>query len=162
MKKNLKVILSSVVFLLFLFPQSASVSSHASAQIIQLTNQVRQEYNLPLLKPSFKLNKVAEIKAQDMLVNQYFSHISPQGKSPWDWLEKENYLYAVAGENLAAEFNSPQEVIAAWLSSPTHRSNILDPDYQEIGVAVVSGYLQYRNTTIIVQHFGTPLLNIGE
>lgn len=158
MKKNYQIVLLSLCLLFLIFPQSASVSSFSSDQIIELTNQVRQNNNLPPLQPSYILSKTAYAKAQDILTNQYFSHISPQGKSPWSWLEDENYFYTVAGENLAAAFNSPQAIVNAWLSSATHRANLLDPDYEEIGVAVVTGYLNQKNTTIIVQHLASPLL----
>lgn len=146
----------------FLFPKAASFSSTPADQIVTLTNQIRKEYNLPPLKLSYYLTKSAETKAQDIFTNQYFSHLSPQGKTPWDLLEQENYIYRAAGENLAADFNTPQEAISAWLSSASHRSNLLDPNYQEIGVAVATGYLQHKKTTIIVQHFGSPLLPLGE
>lgn len=131
-------------------------------EIVELTNQIRRVHNLPALKVSYDLNRTAANKAQDMLNKQYFAHTSPQGVTPWDWLEKQNYLYSVAGENLAADFNSPEAAVEGWFASPSHRANLLDPDYQEIGVAIVNGKFQNRESTIFVQYFGTPLANFEE
>ncbi|PIY97118.1 MAG: hypothetical protein COY66_01155 [Candidatus Kerfeldbacteria bacterium CG_4_10_14_0_8_um_filter_42_10] len=152
------------VFIAFsiLLPQTASLATQNYSEVLELTNLVRTKNNLPPLQLSYALTQTAELKAQDMLNNQYFAHISPQGKTPWDWLNQTNYLYSMAGENLAINFNSPEEMMAQWLASPTHRANILDPDFKEMGVAIVSGKFKNNNTILIVQHFGAPMPEVGE
>jgi hypothetical protein len=62
----------------------------------------------------------------------------------------------VAGENLAIGFVDSEEVAKAWEASSTHRQNLLEPSYREIGVAVVKGSFQGKETTLVVQFFGTP------
>jgi len=52
--------------------------------------------------------------------------------------------------------------VASWLASPTHRANILDPDFKEMGVAVAFGKFNNRDTILIVQHFGAPSTEVGE
>ncbi len=65
-----------------------------------------------------------------------------------------------AGENLARDFSNASDAINAWMNSPTHKENILNPKYREIGVGVVEGDLAGSDTTIIVQFFGTKSADI--
>ena len=62
--------------------------------------------------------------------------IHRRGTTPWSWIEKENYDYNYAGENLAMDFQSAEKMEEAWMASPTHRANILNGKYREIGMAV--------------------------
>jgi uncharacterized protein YkwD len=125
-------------------------------KIIKLTNEIRQEYKVNILQENKNLDLAAYDKAQDMLVNQYFSHISPTNKKMIDFLAGVNYGYAAAGENLAMGFSSAEQVIAAWTKSQTHWQNLIDPDYKEIGVAAVSGPFKGGETTLVAQFFATP------
>src|SRR5690606_39542643 len=67
---------------------------------------------------------------------------SDLGTKPWHWLIEAEYGYTKAGENLAKNFYTAEAVTAAWMDSPDHRKNILEPDYTEVGFAVVSGELK--------------------
>ena len=69
------------------------------------------------------------------------------------------YKYHYAGENLARDFSDPVSAVNAWMASPSHKENMLSSKYQEIGVAVVEGDLAGVDTTIIVQFFGTNLVD---
>jgi uncharacterized protein YkwD len=144
--------------LLALIPAHAQLATITSSRLIELTNASRRQNGLSPLKVSARLSRSAALKAQDMLKRDYFSHYTPEGKPPWSFFEKAGYRYVYAGENLAIDFSSAEEMHRAWMSSTTHRANILHPQYTEIGIAVVSGEFQGRTTTIAVQHFGTPLL----
>lgn len=137
-------------------------SQITSAQIIELTNAERQKYALPALTPSPLLEKAARLKAEDMFAGDYWSHRSPTGKTPWDFLKEVGYNYVYAGENLARDFADASGVVAAWMASPTHKENIVSKNYQEIGVAVVDGELGGLKTTLVVQMFGTPTKLAGE
>ncbi len=94
-------------------------------------------------------------KAEDMLTNNYFSHTSPAGITPWKWIEDADYDYNYAGENLAMDFTSAEKMNDAWLTSPTHRANILNEKYKDIGVAVKEGVINGRATIVVVQMFGS-------
>lgn len=141
------------------FPISAWLSPNIlyeeGRRIINLTNQVRVGLGLKNLIENQKLNDSAMNKAQDMLINQYFAHTSPSGQKLSNWLSKSNYNYKFAGENLAIGFDTAESVIEAWKQSPTHYSNIIDPDFTEIGVGVISGQYSGYDTILIAQHFGT-------
>ena len=149
-----KVIFS---FNLILVKQSSLCADISAQRIIVLTNEVRQQYNLPLVKEDLLLNKAAEEKAQDMFKNKYFSHYSPAGTSPWYWIDKSGYNYYYAGENLAMNFLDTEEVIKGWLNSPSHRENLLNKDYKDMGIAVVSGDFNNEgiNRILVVQMFGS-------
>lgn len=146
------------------FPLSAWLSPNIlyeeGRKIINLTNQVRINLGLKNLNENQKLNDSAMNKAQDMLINQYFAHTSPSGQKLSNWLSKSNYNYKFAGENLAIGFDTAEGVIEAWKQSPTHYSNIIDPDFTEIGVGVISGQYSGYDTILIAQHFGASKENI--
>jgi hypothetical protein len=146
-----------LLILLFLFMPLALI--HASGitpqKIIDLANADRADKGVYRLVENDKLNKAAEDKAQDMIAKNYFAHNSPEGVNPWHWFEKEDYDYSFAGENLAMDFTSVEKMNQAWLDSPTHRANILNKNFREIGVAVKEGIISGHETTVVVQLFGS-------
>lgn len=149
-----KVIFS---FNLILVKQSSLFADISAQRIITLTNEVRQQYGLPPVHEDLLLNKAAQEKAQDMFKNKYFGHFSPTNVSPWHWIDKSGYDYYYAGENLAMNFLDTEEVIKGWLNSPSHRDNLLNKDYKDMGIAVVSGDFNNEgiNRILVVQMFGS-------
>jgi len=125
-------------------------------RVIELTNQRRMQNGLKPLKDSEVLNEVARRKAADMFAFNYWAHVSPSGRTPWSFFKEAGYKYIYAGENLARDFNNSSAVVDAWMNSPTHKENILNSHYKEIGLAVVNGTLDGVKTTLVVQVFGTP------
>src|SRR5258708_5573544 len=119
------------ISIIALTPSEATLSTITTNRIIQLTNIEREHQGLKALVTTSALTHAAELKAQDMLKNQYFAHISPTGVTPWHWMEQSGYTYEVAGENLAIDFTQAEDVVSAWLASPTHKANMLRPDYTE-------------------------------
>jgi len=124
--------------------------------IVVLTNEERNDAGLPELVLNERLNEAAQRKAADMFAFDYWAHDSPSGRSPWSFFKEVGYNYVVAGENLAKDFSNPEAVVGAWIKSPTHRANIVDDRFKEIGVAVVDGTLGGFQTTLVVQMFGSP------
>jgi uncharacterized protein YkwD len=158
-----------VVFIVSL-PLSAwvtpDVSKKQAEKIITLTNEIRSSLNLELLVENEILNKSAYAKAEDMLVEQYFAHMSPKKKGLGYFLRKNNYNYTTAGENLAMGFSDAADVVNAWTQSKTHYANIIDPDFTEIGVGMVSGKYNEYETTLVAQFFGAnnikPIAQVAE
>ncbi len=149
---------SLVKSLTIIKPGVLGYSSEITVQkVIDLTNQERLKLGQEPLQYNSVLSDSAIEKAQDMFANDYWAHNSPQGKTPWDFLRQHGYEYSVAGENLAKDFYDTDSMVRAWMNSPTHRENILNPKYQEIGIGVVNGVLNGVKTTLVVQHFGSPL-----
>jgi len=144
-----------VPFIIY-FPETNFFADISKSVLIDLTNNERKQLGLNALKENAQLNQAALLKAQDILANNYFSHWSPQGKSPWHWFKKANYNYQVAGENLGIGFLDSSEVHQAWENSPAHKANLLNSQYQEIGIAILQGNFEGNKTTVVVQLFGTP------
>lgn len=136
-------------------PAGAFASEITSANVIKYVNEAREKEGVKELLVSEKLNEVATRKINDMVENKYFAHTSPSGLSPWHWFEKSGYDYKYAGENLAINFTTAETQQAAWMNSPTHRKNILNINYKEIGVAVAVGEINGHMGIIAVQEFGT-------
>lgn len=131
-------------------------TSITPGQVVEQTNVKRAALGLSPLSMNGTLSSAAQLKAADMFANQYWAHTSPQGKEPWDFIRASGYTYQAAGENLARDFMGTGEMMDAWMNSPTHRANIANARYQEIGVAVVNGTLDGTDTTLVVQMFGRP------
>lgn len=145
-------------FQVLVLQQSSLFAELNTQKIIELTNQLRAEYGLPPVKENNILDKAAQLKAQDMATNNYFAHFSPSGISPWYWFQQAGYKYHYAGENLAMNFIDSEEVVKAWFNSPSHRENLLNKNYTEIGIAIMPGNSQINglNRPIVVQLFGSP------
>ncbi len=138
------------------------VSSVTVEEVIEKTNQERLNYGLKPLRANPQLSAAALAKAQDMLDQQYWAHTSPSGKKPWDFIKSANYNYKIAGENLARDFSRTTDMIQAWMASPTHQANILNAQYEEIGIAIVHGRLEGFDTALVVQMFATPVQQVSQ
>ena len=132
------------------------VATVLPAVLVDLTNDARVSNNEKTLARSSVLDNVARLKANDMARLGYFAHTSPSGVTPWYWFNEAGYSFVYAGENLAIDFTESVDVENAWLASPTHKANILNSNFSEIGVATVDATYQGRPTTYVVQMFGTP------
>jgi hypothetical protein len=150
------------VFGLFSFAYAAGASDLVPSNVISLTNEARAEKGLAPLTENRALDAAAEAKARDMLAHNYFAHTSPQGVAPWHWIKNAGYAYQAAGENLAINFMTSEDQQAAWMQSKTHRDNILNREYQEMGVAVIRGTIEGREALVTVALFGRPLAAAGE
>lgn len=123
--------------------------------VATLSNENRKTFNLPELTYNPLLEEAARLKAEDMVLQGYFAHVSPQGVDPWHWIKKAGYEYEYAGENLAINFSDSSDVTKAWMESPGHRANILNGKFTEVGVATVKGHVSGRETVFVVQMFGS-------
>ena len=133
------------------------ISTHiSSADIISLTNERRISQGIGAVKENPLLSAAAAAKAQDMLDQNYWAHFAPNGNTPWQFIGKTGYKYSVAGENLARDFDSASAVVVAWMNSPSHKQNLLDNSFTEIGVAVTEGNLKGVNGSLVVQMFAAP------
>lgn len=130
--------------------------SITNQDIVALTNDERGKLGLPALSMNGALSVAAQKKGEDMLAKGYWAHVAPDGKQPWAFMREAGYSYERAGENLAKDFTDSTSAVRAWMNSPGHRANIVNVYYREIGVAVVSGTMNGRDTVIVVQMFGQP------
>jgi len=117
-------------------PLFAADDPMASALVDQM-NRERAAHGLQPLRLNNELCAAATDRIDDMFSKHYFSHVSPDGIQPWQWVDKRGYDYRAMGENLAVGYRTPEAVVDGWMHSPKHRDNLLRPVFNEVGVAVV-------------------------
>lgn len=121
-------------------------------EVIALVNEERARRGLPALTYNSALANVARTKAEDMAVNNYFSHNSPTYGSPFEMLQTFDIPFTAAGENIAKGQTTAQEVMNAWMNSSGHAANILNSSFSEIGV----GYVYNNGVPVWTQMFIHP------
>jgi len=144
----------------FLLPKTAHLAGITSEKIIELTNKKRLEFSTSPLESNALLTKAAAAKAAAILDSQKFEH-DVDGKKFSSWIRETGYNYSYVGENLAINFNESEDIIKKWLASPSHRDNLLNPRYKEIGIAVTEGIFHGENTAVVVQIFADPVSSIA-
>jgi hypothetical protein len=153
--KKLISLIISIFILSFYLAYPVLAKEISVANVIDLVNESRQKNGVATLDENKILDQIAADKLEDMVSNNYFAHTSPRGINPWFWYEKNNYDYKYAGENLAINFIRVEDQHEAWMKSPTHKKNILNSNYKEVGIAVGAGEINGQMGIITVQEFGT-------
>lgn len=139
----------------FLWPLCLFSSDLTPGRIIYLTNGKRIGAGALVVTANQLLEKAALEKADAIFAAQTFQH-SLDGKKFSHWVSAAGYKYEIIGENLAINFQTAAGTIKAWENSLTHKQNLFNPDFTEIGVAVKEGNFQGYPTTLVVQIFGRP------
>ena len=121
-------------------------------------NAMRSQNGSSQLALNSKLATAAQNKANDMAARNYWSHNTPEGNEPWVFISNAGYSYQQAGENLAYGFDSSSAVVQGWMDSPSHKANLLDPDYSEIGFGIANSanYQDRGPQTIVVAMYAMP------
>ena len=131
------------------------------ARVIDLVNDARLEGRrcgrerfapAPPLVAAKALNAAAAEHARDMARKNYFEHRGSDGSQPRDRVQRAGYRSRLTGENIALGPESAEEVVAGWLASPGHCANIMEPRFEDIGVALATG--RKRGQIYWVQTFG--------
>lgn len=131
----------------------SSDSISVEDEVIRLVNAERKKAGLSPVTKNWEASRVARIKSQDMIDNNYFAHNSPVYGTPFQMLKNFGLSYRYAGENIAKGQTSPQAVMNAWMNSSGHKANILNKNYTQIGV----GLAKSKNGTYYwTQMFLTP------
>lgn len=162
-KFKLATVLVAVISLA-LFCDFAKASDITTQNIIDKTNQIRVLQGLEPLKVDQSLSQAANLKSVNMINRNYFDHYK-FGLTPWIIIKNAGYDYDLAGENLAMDFKTSEGVVDAWLNSPTHRKNILNDNFEDIGVGIVKGEFtdedgSAHQTIMVTQMFGRKKTNI--
>jgi uncharacterized protein YkwD len=164
-------VLAALVAVVALLPAGASAKdAHHSAAltvdlgVLQQLNQIRRAHHLVPLSLSPNLSAAAMQHSRDMLSKGYFAHTSSNGQPFWKRIKQfypERYGYWSVGENLFWTSGSATAggSMKAWMASPPHRQNILDPAWRQIGIATVSspdapGTFGNLDVTVITTDFG--------
>ena len=141
-------------------PATLAYSTEMSnSNLLAGTNAERTSRGLAALTINSKLNNSAKAKAVDMRDRDYWAHNTPDGDEPWVFFDAAGYDYQKAGENLAYGFSTSAETITGWMNSPSHRDNMLDGSYTEVGFGYVNSadFVGTGNETIVVAHYGKAL-----
>src|SRR3989344_6652074 len=154
------ILLIELVFLIEIFwvlPRTDYSANILPGVIVNLTNESRGVYAVPELSSNAVLSRAAQLKAEDMAQKGYFSHTSPGGEAPWDFMDRAGYSFVSAGENLAVNFIDSEEVVSAWMQSEAHKANIISGNFTEIGIGIARGVFEGREAVYVVQFFGKPI-----
>lgn len=137
----------------------AYATEMSTSALLSATNSQRANNGgLPGLTLNSKLAAAAQAKANDMVARNYWSHNTPDGKEPWTFVDAQGYDYQKAGENLAYGFDNSDATVTGWMNSPSHRANILDTSYKEVGFGFANGsdFVSTGEETVVVAMYGNP------
>jgi len=154
-----KIFVISLLVLMgiFLYPKIAWLAEISNYNILKETNNIRIKNGFSELKENILLNEAAQDKAKAIFKKQIFEHTIENIKFS-SWIKNTGYEYYLIGENLAIDFDTSQGVIKAWMNSESHKKNILNNNFSEIGIASVKGVFKNIETTLVVEIFGAPLV----
>jgi hypothetical protein len=126
--------------------------------LLQSTNNHRANHGRVGLKIHQALNSAAQAKANDMITRNYWSHNTPDGQEPWFFVSAAGYKYEKAGENLAYGFLTSSDTVAGWMNSSSHKQNMLDSAYTEVGFGFAnsSNFNGSGQQTVVVAMYGKP------
>jgi uncharacterized protein YkwD len=119
-------------------PSSGGVGTAEENEVVRLTNAERAKGGCQALKHDARLHKAAFGHSSDMAAKNYFDHTSQDGRSFLDRIRAAGFTGGSGwAENIAMGQRTPASVVSAWMNSPGHRTNIMNCDYNLIGVGAV-------------------------
>ncbi|MET0711371.1 MAG: CAP domain-containing protein [Jiangellaceae bacterium] len=105
-------------------------------QVVTLTNQQRAAAGLAPLSVDVSLANAAQAHANDQATYDTMSHSGSDGSNAGTRIQRTGYPLQNWGENVAVDFATAQQVVAAWMASPGHRANILSGNFTQIGIGI--------------------------
>ena len=130
----------------------AQVNLTVAEELLQLVNAERQRVNAPPMVLSDKLTAAAQRHSQDMAASRRMSHTGSDGSTMRSRIDATQYRWSTIGENVALGQPSAAAVMTAWMNSPGHRQNILNPAFTELGI----GYATAAGRPYWTQVFARP------
>ncbi|OGJ16455.1 MAG: hypothetical protein A2632_03260 [Candidatus Pacebacteria bacterium RIFCSPHIGHO2_01_FULL_46_16] len=123
-----------------------------------LINGYRRDHRLTPLTAHTALERSARQKLADMVAKKYWRHGDTDNSPPWRFFGQAGYQYARAGENLAFGVTSSWQTFSGWQASQTHNEQLLEPEYQDMGIAVECDYyaVYADQTCLVVLHLAQP------
>jgi Cysteine-rich secretory protein family len=136
----------------------AYATEMSSGGLLSSTNAQRSAAGAASLSINSQLTSAAQSKANDMIARNYWSHNTPDGKEPWVFFQNAGYQYSKAGENLAYGFLTSSETVTGWMNSPSHKANMLDTAFTEVGFGIANGenFNASGASTVVVAMYGKP------
>lgn len=160
----LPLIVSIIASMLLSFWQPVAGNTLAYATemsvsgLLSSTNSQRAANGKAGLSLNSKLNSAAQAKANDMVARDYWSHTTPDGQEPWVFIDNAGYSYTKAGENLAYGFSTSSNTVSGWMNSPSHKANMLDSAFTEVGFGFANSpnFVGDGQETVVVAMYGQP------
>jgi uncharacterized protein YkwD len=118
--------------------------------VLRLANIVRMKAGLPQFRPDERLRTAARGHSRDMARRGFCAHENPDGASPADRIRAAGYPHP-GGENVARGQETAAIVMDAWMNSPGHRANLLNPQFATLGVGA---YFLHQDGPHWTQNFG--------
>lgn len=153
----------------------AKATNISISGLLSATNVQRSSNGVGSLGLDSQLNAAAQAKANDMVSRGYWAHVTPDGKQPWWFITNAGYQYLSAGENLAYGFMTSDATITGWMNSPSHRTNLLNGTFTEVGfgIADTNDYIyndpppngpstSHGPQTIVVAMYAKPQVGAAE
>ncbi len=147
-------------FTFFIQNVSAEMNTNtwSNQSFVKEINKERTKKKLSKLTENTELNRLAKLRLDDMIKNNYFAHESPTGNGIDDLLLTSSYDYAWRGENLAyGEYESESDVTKSWMGSKWHKYNILYPNFKEVGTAYAVAEFKGGKYLVVAQVFGSEI-----
>lgn len=126
-------------------------------RVLELTNQFRAQNGVAPLQLNAELNAAALNHSTNMALQDFFSHTGKDGSTVGDRMRQVGYVSNAWGENIAAGYATPEQVVQGWINSPGHRANMLNSRFTELGV----GYYHLANDTGSVNYNNYWTQNFG-
>jgi uncharacterized protein YkwD len=148
-----------------LTPSREDVATVRAATLC-LINRERAGAGEGALQLNPDLQTAAQEHAESMADGGYFEHDGPGGSTVLERLQDSGYIYSSAisyeiGENIAwgsMQDSTPAAIVAAWMASPGHRANILNPEFRDTGIGIAyqlpSGFSVGQAGAMYTQDFG--------
>ena len=136
----------------------AYATEMSQGSLLDSTNSERNQNGKAALKINSQLTAAAQAKANDMVVRNYWSHNTPDGQEPWVFVNQAGYKYTKAGENLAYGFSSSSSTVTGWMNSASHKANMLDSSFTEVGFGYANSgdFHSSGEQTVVVAMYGQP------
>lgn len=134
--RNLRTIISMLVMMAALFAASTAFASSLENEVLYYVNVERAAAGLSPVTYNVSLASAANVRASEAGV--HFGHVRPDGRDVKSVLNEASYAWF--GENLAvSKTDDAKKIVRAWMASPTHRANLLNRHYTQMGIGVTRG-----------------------
>jgi uncharacterized protein YkwD len=119
-------------------PAQAAAGPGWRGEMLAQINAVRAAAGVPPVKPCPALRRSAQQYATVMSTHDHFGHVGPEGSQPVERVMREGYRWRAFAENIAAGQRTVTGVMAAWVASPGHYANLVNPAYRHVGLGHAS------------------------
>eukprot|EP00835_Amoeboradix_gromovi_P006789 NODE_887_length_3432_cov_0.206421.p3 type:complete len:201 gc:universal NODE_887_length_3432_cov_0.206421:304-906(+) len=142
---SLKYYQSQKSIMIFLFLIQAALNE---CYMLTLVNNLRRSMSRRPLVLNTSLKRAIQYHTQDMYIRNYFAHVNKLGKGVGYRVKQQGFQFLTIGENIYKGYGDAYTVFKAWVNSPEHFKNLIDPEYTMMGFG--------KTSDIWGQEFGTP------